>query len=100
MSILTYRNIVEMGIKDSDWVWFKCAAGHKWEEWANEYHGLKLSEVKCDSCLIDNDTSLDKLSNHAIWELGEEAGSANQVAWDGWRYSDGYPLENPYPKDA
>ena len=30
------------------------------------------------------------------WEEGSEAGSDNQCAWDGWRYSKGYPLTNPY----
>lgn len=31
-----------------------------------------------------------------VWDEGAEAGSDNQCAWDGWRYSKGYPLANPY----
>lgn len=34
------------------------------------------------------------------WEEGAEAGSSNQCAWDGWRYSKGYPITNPYRKAA
>lgn len=30
------------------------------------------------------------------WDKGEEAGSDNQCAWDGWRHSKGYPITNPY----
>lgn len=30
------------------------------------------------------------------WDAGREAGSDNQANWDGWRYSKGYPITNPY----
>jgi hypothetical protein len=49
--------------------------------------------------LEDARRALEAAAPHMLkeaWDDGAEAGSDNQCAWDGWRYSKGYPITNPY----